>query len=82
MYYLRDNNLMCDAESFEVPPSIKKNTSRKLITDYYFHEDIKNNQTDFKFSVFSRLNAKKIKFQNVSFEHCIFDNCYLNNCFF
>lgn len=73
---------MCDAESFEVPPSITKNTSRKLFTDYYFHKNIENNQTDFKFSVFSRLNAKKIKFKNVSFEHCIFDNCYLNNCVF
>ncbi|MEB6480448.1 pentapeptide repeat-containing protein [Acinetobacter vivianii] len=73
---------MCDTESDEVPLFIKKNINRKVLTDYYISNDIENNQSDFKYNVFIRLNAKKIKFTNISFEHCIFDNCYFNNCVF
>ncbi len=56
--------------------------NREVITDYYVPNDIVEEPNSFKFKVFIRLNAKKIKFKNVSFMHCIFDSCYLNNCVF
>lgn len=65
--------------------SINKTLSkgnREIITDYYVPDNISEEQKEFKYKIFLRLNAKKKKFTEISFEHCIFDNCYLNNCVF
>ncbi len=59
-----------------------KKGNREVITDYYVPEDISDEPDEFKFKVFIRLNAKKIRFTKISFLHCIFDSCYLNNCVF
>ncbi|NCE91525.1 pentapeptide repeat-containing protein [Pseudomonas sp. L13] len=59
-----------------------KKGNRSVITDYYVHEDVSSERTEFAFKVYVRLNAKKIKFTNVSFQHSVFDGCYFNNCSF
>lgn len=56
--------------------------NRKVITDYYVHENVTNQPVDYAFKVYVRLNAIKITFRKVSFQHCIFDACYFNNCVF
>ena len=56
--------------------------NREVFTDFYVPKDILDEQSDFRYKVFIRLNAKEITFRNVSFLHCIFENCYLNNCVF
>ncbi len=54
--------------------------NRKIITDFYVPNDIVDKK--FPYTMFVRLNAKKIKFTQVSFQHCIFDGCYFNTCVF
>lgn len=54
--------------------------NREVVTDHYVADDVEG--AVFKYKVFLRLNAKKVKFTNVSFEHCIFEGCYLHNCVF
>lgn len=65
-----------------LPPSLDKNSNRKVATDFYVKEDVLDQPEEFKYMVFERLNAKGIKFKNVSFEHCVFNGCYFNNCVF
>ena len=61
-----------------------KKGNRETISDHYIDSDSK--VTDqlkiFKYKVFVRLYAKRVRFKNVSFEHCTFDNCYFNSCVF
>lgn len=61
---------------------LRENVSRKIVTDYYVPKKVSNEPKNFAYTVFIRLNAKKIRFENVNFMHCIFDNCYLNHCVF
>lgn len=56
--------------------------NKVIVTDYYVHRNINGELNDFKLKIFTRLNAKDIKFTNVSFEHSVFDGCYLKSCVF
>lgn len=56
--------------------------NRQVINDYYIPKNVKDEIGAFRYKVFNRLNAKKIKFQNVSFEHSVFDGCYFHTCVF
>lgn len=65
-------------------PGLKKG-NRKTISDFYIDQDIKikpEEKENFKFKVFVRLHAKKVKFTKISFEHSIFDSCSLTHCSF
>ncbi|WP_253819720.1 pentapeptide repeat-containing protein [Variovorax paradoxus] len=53
-----------------------------VLADYYVPQNVSNESVAFKFKIFTRLNAKGIKFTNVSFEHTVFDSCYLRGCVF
>lgn len=56
--------------------------NRKAVTDHYIEKNIEDKPTEYRFTLFTRLNAKKVSFKNINFSHCIFDGCYLNHCVF
>lgn len=64
-----------------VPPDFAVG-NRQVIIDYYIPKNVKDEIGAFRYKVFNRLNAKKIKFSNVSFEHSVFDGCYFHTCVF
>lgn len=64
-----------------IPDSLKIG-NKVIVTDYYVHQNVDGELNSFKFKIFTRLNAKNIKFTNVSFEHSVFDGCYLRSCVF
>ena len=57
--------------------------NRKVITDYYFDQNVAEQSSKYAQTIFIRLNArKKLRFEKVSFKQCVFDGCYVNNCSF
>lgn len=64
-----------------IPPEFSQG-NRQVITDQYVAKDVVDEAVSFKFKIFTRLNANRIKFKNVSFEHSVFDGCYFRNCVF
>ncbi|GKS85916.1 pentapeptide repeat-containing protein [Acidovorax sp. SUPP1855] len=64
-----------------IPPHFSPG-NREAITDHYVPKNVLDETVAFKFKVFIRLNASKIKFKNVSFEHSVFDGCYFRSCVF
>lgn len=63
-------------------PAALKPGNRKVLTDLYLNEDVKNDPQNYAVHIYIRLNAKKKTFFQVSFQHCIFESCYFNNCVF
>lgn len=72
---------MTEALMPAIPPDFTPG-NRQVITDHYIAKDVVDEAVSFKFKIFNRLNANKIKFKNVSFEHSVFDGCYFRNCVF
>lgn len=67
-----------------IPFPLKKG-NRETIQDYYIENQkklVSDNLLDFKYKIYIRFNATKIKFTKISFAHCIFDNCTLKECVF
>lgn len=64
-----------------IPPQFTVG-NRQVITDHYVSQNVEDEAVAFKYKIFFRLNANKIRFRNVSFEHSVFDGCYFRNCVF
>lgn len=69
-------------ESLSPIPAQIERGNKLVITDCFVPSPVTNELTAFKFKIFVRLNANRIRFTNVSFEHSVFDGCYFRGCVF
>jgi hypothetical protein len=56
--------------------------NREVIADLYISKSIEEEQREYAYKVYQRLNGRKQTIRKVSFQHSIFEGCYFNACIF